>query len=242
MLDDQFDFSAPLTPYRSHCDAISGGKLGMTRSVGLTTIVLLVLLASPASAAGEAVGAVSKVSGVAKLQRAGTQLDVAAAMPVNIGDQIRTTKNSQVSVIFNDGSSAELGESSSFTIDRYALSGTTRKSALLALMAGHLRTIVKIVAGAPPDFEVHTPNAVAAVRGTDFETAYIADRPCPEDRSCMRYTTVGVSRGVVAVSNVANPKLAVEVNEGYETTVACESPATSPAPLGMEDMGAPGYH
>jgi hypothetical protein len=32
------------------------------------------------------------------------------------------------------------------------------------------------------------------------------------------------------------------VNEGYETTVACEAPATSPAPLGMEEMGAPGYH
>jgi hypothetical protein len=34
----------------------------------------------------------------------------------------------------------------------------------------------------------------------------------------------------------------VQVTEGYETTVACDAPATSPAPLGMEEMGAPGYH
>jgi hypothetical protein len=58
----------------------------------------------------------------------------------------------------------------------------------------------------------------------------------------MRYTTVGVFHGVVEVANISNPAQAVRVTEGYETTVACESPATSPAPLGMEEMGAPGYH
>ena len=58
----------------------------------------------------------------------------------------------------------------------------------------------------------------------------------------MRYTTVGVFHGVVSVANIANPAQAVQVNEGYETTVACEAAATSPAPLGMEEMGAPGYH
>jgi len=58
----------------------------------------------------------------------------------------------------------------------------------------------------------------------------------------MRYTTVGVSKGIVAVSNPSNPAPPTEVREGYETTVACESAATSPAPLGMEDLGAPGYH
>ena len=54
-----------------------------------------------------------------------------------------------------------------------------------------------------------------------------------------RYTTVGVFHGVVAVANISNPAQAVLVNEGYETTVACEAPATSPAPLGMEEMGRP---
>jgi ferric-dicitrate binding protein FerR (iron transport regulator) len=199
------------------------------------------VFAAEISAAQE-VGVTSKVSGIAKLARGGKELDAVPAMPVAIGDRIRTMKSAQVSVTFTDGSIAELGESSSFTIDRYALSGAARKSGLLKLWRGKLRTIVKVATGSAPSFEVHTPNAVVAVRGTDFETAYIADRPCPEDRSCMRYTTVGVSSGVVAVSNPSNSAPPLEVREGYETTVACESAATPPAPLGMEGLGAPGYH
>ncbi len=57
----------------------------------------------------------------------------------------------------------------------------------------------------------------------------------------MRYTTVEVFKGLVSVANTATPAATVQVNEGYETTVACESPATPPAPLGMSEMGSPGY-
>ena len=194
------------------------------------------------SAAQPSVGKIAKVSGVARLQRGAQELAVIVAMSVVIGDKIRTMKNAQLSVMFNDGSSAELGESSLLAIEKYALNGTVRESSLLAVLAGRLRTIVKVAIGTEPSFEVHTPNAVIAVRGTDFETAYIEGRACPEDRSCMRYTTVGVSKGVVAVSNPGNPAAPIEVHEGYETTIPCEAPATSPAPLGMEEMGAPGYH
>ena len=207
-----------------------------------TSIAMIIIFVAQISSAQETVGAIAKVIGNAKLERGAKELDAAVAMPVAIGDKLRTMKNSQVSVTFRDGSSAELGESSYLTIDRYALSGSTRTAGLLALWAGRLRTIVKVATGREPSFEVHTPNAVVAVRGTDFETAFIDNRPCPEDRSCMRYTTVGVSRGIVAVSNPSNPAPPTEVREGYETTVACESAATSPAPLGMEDLGAPGYH
>jgi ferric-dicitrate binding protein FerR (iron transport regulator) len=209
------------------------------KTIGAAAIMLM--FAAQISAAQE-VGAVSKLVGLAKLTHRGNESAVVVAMPVSIGDKIRTMKNAQVSVMFRDGSSAELGESSYLSIDSYALAGSTRTAGLLALWAGRLRTIVKVATGSEPSFEVHTPNAVVAVRGTDFETAFIDNRPCPEDHSCMRYTTVGVSKGIVAVSNPSNPAPPTEVREGYETTVACESAATSPAPLGMEDLGAPCYH
>jgi ferric-dicitrate binding protein FerR (iron transport regulator) len=209
------------------------------KTIGAAAIMLM--FAAQISAAQE-VGAVSKLVGLAKLTHRGNESAVVVAMPVSIGDKIRTMKNAQVSVTFRDGSSAELGESSYLSIDSYALAGSTRTAGLLALWAGRLRTIVKVATGSEPSFEVHTPNAVVAVRGTDFETAFIDNRPCPEDHRCMRYTTVGVSKGIVAVSNPSNPAPPTEVREGYETTVACESAATSPAPLGMEDLGAPGYH
>ncbi len=187
-------------------------------------------------------GQVTDITGSAKLERGGIEVDAAPSMPIKVHDKLRTTAKSKLTVTFRDGSKLLLSESSSYTIDEYSIAATTRIRASIALWAGHLRAIVFVAAGGVPDFQVHTPNAIAAVRGTEFETAFIADRPCPEDRSCMRYTTVGVFHGVVAVANIASPAQAVQVTEGYETTVACEAPATSPAPLGMEEMGAPGYH
>lgn len=213
----------------------------MYRTIVVVTIVMALVLTSRMAAAQEAVGEFTRVSGIANLERAGKELGAAVGMPVAIGDKIRTSPDAQVSVVFKDGSELALGESSSFTIDQYAIAGSQRINARIALWAGHLESIVAAVSGAP-NFEVHTPNAVAAVRGTQFETAFIEGRPCPEDRTCMRYTTVGVSSGSVVVSNPSNPAAPVEVDEGYETTVACESAATSPAPLGMENLGAPGYH
>jgi ferric-dicitrate binding protein FerR (iron transport regulator) len=205
--------------------------------------MLIALLLIPRLALGaEGIGEITKISGIGKVERGGQQIDIAVNMPVAEGDKIITMADGEVTITFRDGSKVELGESSSFTIDHYALHGTSRISAVLKLWGGHLRAAVTNIVGPPPVFEVHTPNSVAAVRGTEFETAYIAGRPCPEDRSCMRYTTVGVSKGVVEVRNPGNPAPAVRVTEGYETTIPCELAPTSPAPLGIEELGAPGYH
>ena len=213
-------------------------------SIWLVAIALfsLILTSHRVAFAQDSVGQVTEITGSAKLERGGVEVEAAPMMQIKIRDKLRTTAKSKLTVTLHDGSKLVLSESSSYTIDEYSIAATTRMRASIALWAGHLRAVVVTALGAVPDFEVHTPNAVAAVRGTEFETAFITDRPCPEDRSCMRYTTVGVFHGVVSVANIANPAQAVQVNEGYETTVACEAAATSPAPLGMEEMGAPGYH
>jgi len=195
-----------------------------------------------AAFAQDTVGQVTEITGSAKLERGGVEVDAAPMMQIKVRDKLRTMAKSKLTVTLRDGSKLVLSESSSYTIDAYSIAATPRMRASIALWAGHLRAVVVTALGAVPDFQVHTPNATAAVRGTEFETAFIADRPCPEDRSCMRYTTVGVFHGMVSVANIANPAQTVQVTEGYETTVACERPATSPAPLGMEEMGAPGYH
>ena len=214
-------------------------------SIWLVAIALFSLVLTSycaAALAQDAVGQVTEITGSAKLERGGIEVEAAPMMQIKIRDKLRTTAKSKLTVTLRDGSKLVLSESSSYTIDEYSIAATTRMRASIALWAGHLRSVVVTALGAVPDFQVHTPNAIAAVRGTEFETAFIADRPCPEDRSCMRYTTVGVFHGVVSVANIANPAQAVQVNEGYETTVACERAATSPAPIGMEEMGAPGYH
>ena len=210
----------------------------------IAIVALTVATTNPCATAfaQAAVGEVTSITGIAKLVRGGSELDLAPSMPVEVRDRLSTAPAAKLTVTFHDGSKLILSESSSYTINQYEMVTTARRQAEIELWAGHLRAIVEIGGGGVPDFEVHTPNAISAVRGTEFETAFIEGRPCPEDRSCMRYTTVGVFHGVVAVANISNPAQAVQVTEGYETTVACDAPATSPAPLGMEEMGAPGYH
>jgi hypothetical protein len=212
------------------------------RLIAIAVFIFTLTLPCAASFAQDTIGEVTSLSGAATLERGGSEVALVLLMPIRVRDTIRTAAKSEITITLSDGSKLVLSESSSCTIDQYSMTATARRQGSIGLLGGHLRAIVNTMGGAVPDFQVHTPNATAAVRGTEFETAYIAGRPCPEDRSCLRYTTVGVLHGVVAVANVSNPARAVLVTEGYETTVACEAAATSPAPLGMEEMGAPGYH
>ncbi len=214
----------------------------MIRLVAITLLSFIMTSRCSLAFAWDTVGEVTGIVGVANIERGGSEFAAARSMPIQIHDRLSTIAKAQLTVTFHDGSKLVLSETGTYSIDQYAITSTTRTDASIALWEGHLRAIVYVMSGGAPNFQVHTPNAIAAVRGTEFETAYIKDRPCPEDRSCLRYTTVEVLHGLVAVANSSNPAQAVQVSEGYETTVACEAPATSPAPLGMKEMGAPGYH
>jgi hypothetical protein len=214
----------------------------LLRPIFIATLFLIAASASRPVFAQTAIGEVENVTGSVQIERAGQMLDVVPSMPIQVHDKFATSAKGKLTVHFHDGSKLVLSESGAFSIDEYTITSDSRVVANIALWANHLRAIVNVGRGGVPNFEVHTPNAVAAVRGTEFETAYIANRPCPEDRSCMRYTTVEVFTGSVTVANSSDRTQSVQVNDGYETTVACEAPATAPAPLGMEEMGSPGYH
>jgi hypothetical protein len=214
----------------------------MIRLVAITLLSFILTSRCSLAFAWDTVGEVTGLTGVANFERDGAESTAALSMPIQIHDKLETIGKAELTVTFHDGSKLILSGTGRYSIDQYAMTSTTRTEASISLWEGHLRAIVNVISGGAPNFQVHTPNAIAAVRGTEFETAYIKDRPCPEDRTCMRYTTVEVFHGVVAVANSTNPAQTIQVNEGYETTVACESPATSPAPLGMKEMGAPGYH
>jgi hypothetical protein len=89
-------------------------------------------------------------------------------------------------------------------------------------------------------FEIHTPNAIAAVRGTDFDTTYSDGAARPGFGGCQRYTDLRVREGVVAVSNLSNPTEVVDVDAGYETTVPCLLPPLNAGPLGIAGAAGPG--
>lgn len=213
----------------------------------MSVAALQILLALGLSAAfqrpalaQQSVGAVTELEGTARLSRGTHEFEVALKMAVIARDRIQTMSKSHLTVTLDGGSQLMLAESSTMVIDDVAAGARANSS--ISLKLGHLRAVVYPTLGATPNFEVHTPNAVVGVRGTEFETAYIEGKPCPGFPTCLRYTEVGVYKGVVEVRNPANPKAPpVRVTQGYETTVPCEMAPSSAAPLGMSELSAPGY-
>jgi hypothetical protein len=154
-----------------------------------------------------------------------------------------TGHDGRLTITFGDSSTLAVGESATIVVNEGLSRPPTSGISRVGLLSGHLRSIVNAgLRGLTTDFEVRTPNAIIGVRGTEFETAYIAGTPCPGFPNCTRYTDVGVYKGRVEVRNPLNPHAApVIATAGYETTVPCEEPPAVPSPLGMEQMLSPAY-
>ncbi|MEA2680292.1 MAG: hypothetical protein QOK03_2014 [Candidatus Binataceae bacterium] len=211
----------------------------------LRSLVLVAVL-TVAAAAQTPAGSITELRGGASIERNGSSFAAALAIPIMISDKIDTADRSSLTVELLDGSRLTLSDSSSIIIDRMISDPAIANSmvqVLIRLFRGQLESLVHPAVAAPPHFEVHTPNAVVGVRGTDFKTEYIEGKPCPGFPKCLRYTDVGVYQGIVEVSNPTSPNaVSVRVASGYETTVPCELPPATPGPLGMGDITAPGYH
>jgi FecR protein len=210
------------------------------RAVGCF-LTVVILLGCGLSLAQTPVGSVTELVGIGKLSRGNHELDVVIRMAVMLRDKLQTMAKSHLTVTLNGGSKLMLAELSTMIIDE-DVSNSGPADASISLLLGHLRARVNLGVAPASKFEVRTPNAVIGARGTQFETAYIEGKPCPGFPTCLRYTEVGVYEGVVEVRNPTNPKApSVRVSQGYETTVPCDLPPTSAAPLEMSELGAPGY-
>lgn len=88
--------------------------------------------------------------------------------PVYPEDFIQTRTASRLKLVLVDGTVLTLGEQGGMKISAFVYSpqSKTRKS-LLQVIEGTFRAVVKKLLP-QSTFEVHTPNAVAAVRGTDW--------------------------------------------------------------------------
>jgi hypothetical protein len=217
----------------------------MGRLRRLAYLVGLVLLTSSVINADEVVGSIQELRGTAQVYRAGKALAATVGIFVMLGDRIETLADSELTLILRGGTRLMLGEDSTMIIDQHLVENETHIRSTIRLLLGKLRSWVNDTGGGGSvNFEIHTPNGVAAARGTDFEVAFIEGKPCPAQPTCLRYTTVGVYQGTVVVTNPTSPpgSLPVTVTAGYESTIPCESPPTPPSRWGAEELRAPGYH
>jgi hypothetical protein len=199
----------------------------------------LVALPSKASAQ-QIVGTVTQLSGTAQLLRARVTSGVAPAMAVQLRDQITTGLASAVTVRLADNqSTVALAESTTLVFDENVVAGGVRQRTLVRLLAGGMSSLIgTALYRGIPTFEVHTPNATAATRGTDFDTTYIEGVTRPGYEGCQRYTDIIVRDGVVALTNPSNPTAEVDVPAGYETTVPCLLPPLNAGPIALTGAAA----
>ncbi len=142
---------------------------------------------------------VKSVRGKAEIQKANTQADRWRALQkgtaVKPGDTVRTGKEARVELKISDGSRVVLGSKSKIQV---ALSAPSR---VFNLMSGRVKSFVKKLQP-QSKFEIKTPLAAAAVRGTVFEMGF-------DDQKAEGF--LEVDRGVVSLSQ---DDRSVEVHAG----------------------------
>ncbi len=214
------------------------GRVARARVRRLAMVAAMLVLCGWLTPAGAQViaGSVTSLSGSATLQRAGTGMAITIGMTVMVADELIVSESAKVTITLTDGSLLEAGSSTTIVIDQQLLeSGGVRSSTRVRMLAGILRSVAKHSShGNLPNFEVHTPNAILAARGTTFDTAYTQGQSRFGFGGCTQFTDERTHRGVVGVRNAASPDAAeVSVPAGYEATIACGAAPLSPGPLGM---------
>jgi len=206
----------------------------------IATFVLLLAFIVPSVDAQIVAGTITALNGSATIRRGARTIPAAYSASVNVGDQLATSPTGRITLTLIDNSQLELTESSRLLISEILLNpNNTRARTLVTLLGGMLRSLVRVTAATPPNYEVHTPNAVAAARGTTYDVYYTNNTSRPGFKNCKEFTDVLNYDGIVAVSSLANPSSpTIDLRSGQKTTVPCGLAVLSAAALSAITTGA----
>jgi len=135
---------------------------------------------------------------------------------VNIGDRVQTADSSHALVTFFDGSTLEIEPATTVQIEDATSAASGAISIRISQTIGRTWASVQKLTRADSKFEIRTPTAIAAVRGTGFITEVRADGT----------TTVQTTDGNVQVTGQGQ---GVTVGAGQTTSVPPNSPPTLPS-------------
>jgi hypothetical protein len=194
-------------------------------------ISLFVTLHTQAVYAQTVAGKITRINGDASITRSGRVFPATYGASVELADQIATNTNGRLTVTLTDNSEVELAESSTLILSEDLLNPNgTRARTTLTLLGGFVRSLVKVAAGASPNYEVHTPNAVASARGTTYDTYYTNHDIRLGFKNCKEFTDVLDYDGIVLVRSLSNPTSPpVLLHSGQKITVPCGLPVSQPS-------------
>jgi len=193
-----------------------------SRIASLFAAAMLAIVTSvPAAHAQGAVGTISQIQGTANIQRNGATIAATPNLPIILHDKVVTDANAAMTIALVDNSSLKLGPSSTLTFDESVLVNGVGAPSKVGLLGGHLHSlIVGAMRGSSTTFQVNTPNAVGAVRGTEWDTDYDEDEH-EGSKGCRKRTRVAVEDGTVLFCNTANPPQCRDVHQGKHSEIRC---------------------
>jgi hypothetical protein len=137
------------------------------------------------------------------------------------GEQVRTEKNSSVTLALNDGSLTRLGPETVFKVNAIVPIRWGWMAWSFELVKGTLRSLVqKAPYGNKIRFKVKTPTATVGVRGTEFFLSH------GSDHSTQLYTFEGIVAFAKSDQDLQDPKKYVNVGpaESYELSATINLP------------------
>lgn len=134
----------------------------------ITALIIFILasftLISSADTAAQEAGTITSLKGKVIIQRDSAESGAKINDKIYLHDTIETKADSRVKILFSDDSLLSLAENSKMNIKEYLYKKDDKKgTSVINLLEGKLKSITGKVS-----FEVHTPTAVAASRGTYF--------------------------------------------------------------------------
>lgn len=176
----------------------------------LFTLLLVCVVASPTHAATVA-GQVVELKGAVFVSGVQAQFK----QPVHVGDIIET-KDGTAKILFVDDTVLTLKEKSKTLISKFLFNEKAKKrSTVLEVPFGKVRTVVGKFFGEKEAVEIKTPTAVAGIRGTDVG-ALVGSKA----------TTFYCFDGRFSAFNVKMPDRMVEVGKGMSIQVLQNIPVT----------------
>ena len=187
----------------------------------------------PSAAEAAVVGKFTLVEGTVDLLKGGSLPAVPATLNLSVEekDVVRTKSNARAEIALLDKTVLRVAQRSRIDISEYSGDDASKKG-VIKLDRGKIEAIVekkpvsRITTGAKANsFEIHTPNAVAGVRGTDFFVSY--------DKNV---STTLVKDGNVCSFNISSPENEVCMPPGFITSIVGTNPPERPKAATREEL------
>ena len=197
----------------------------------LLIILSILLLSSPLQAQFQPSGVVKLVDGYGIIIRNGNEIKIQKKETIiKNGDLIRTNYSGKIILTLFGGDDVFIAPDTEIKFKE-----NKKKKGLSYVINRNLtlkgRLLAKIRKNLARPIQIRTPNAIVAVKGTEFVTEFIQG-----------ITNVGTIKGLVSMTSIANNK-SVELKEGTMSSVNIEGTVMPPSEFSgelMQDFGFAG--